>query len=171
MAGMTKQSQARPAWWRVGVLAFAGAALIGACSSGSSTSSSSSAAPSTTSPSTSPSTTTTASAATCKHVDSLRTSLESLTHVSLNANAAAQIRTDLTNIQTQLTALKGEAGGALSTQLSELTASLNQVEKAAQGLSSNPSSAQVQAIITALSGLKAKSAATISEMNAACPKK
>lgn len=110
-----------------------------------------------------------ANASTCKHVTSLRASLEDLTHLQLSANSAAKIRTDLTNVQTQLAALKSQGGSAFSGQVSSLSTSLNQVEKAAQGLSSNPSAAQIQSVITALSGLKANSKATISQLKAMCP--
>jgi len=96
--------------------------------------------------------------------------LESLTHLQLNASSAGQIRTNLTNIQTQLTALKGQAGGSLSHQVSQLSNSLNQVKKAASNLSSPPSAGQVSKVVTALSHLKTQSKGTVAEMNAACPK-
>ncbi len=155
--------QLRVAGWKVAALAFASATLIAACSSAS-TSSSPSAAPTSSAPtSMSPS----VSAAACKHVDSLRGSLTSLTHVQLNASSATQIRTDVTNINTQLSALKSDP--AISAQTSQLKASVDQVTKAAQKLSSSPTSAQVQGVITALSQLKAKSSGMIAGMKAACP--
>ncbi|HUJ06598.1 MAG TPA: hypothetical protein VLX31_10870 [Streptosporangiaceae bacterium] len=155
--------QLRGAGWKVAALAFGSAALIAACSSAS-TSSSPSATPTSSMPAaTSPS----VSAAACKHVDSLRGSLTSLTHVQLNASSASQIRTDVTNINTQLTALKDEPG--FSAQASQLRSSVDQVTNAAKKMSSPPTSAQVQAVITALSQLKAKSSGMIAGMKAACP--
>ncbi len=169
---MTTQSKARPVRLRAAIVIAGGAAFLAACSSGTGSGSSGTPAPPTTAPASSsatPTTTVTASAATCQHVKSLTTSLNSLTHLQLNASASKQIRTDLTNIQTQLTALKASGGGSVSGQVDTLSKSLNQVEKAAQGLSANPSASQIQAIVTALSGLKSNSAATAAQLKAMCP--
>lgn len=160
-----------PARLGAAVLVAGGVAVLGACSSTSTSGGSST--PSSTSPtmthSASPSVSISVSAATCQHVASLRTSLENLTHLQLNASAATQIRKDLTNIQTQLAAIKASGNGALSTQVSSLSNSLSSVEKAAKNLSSPPSASQVTAIVTALSGLKGNSQATIAGMKSACP--
>lgn len=165
------------------------AALITACSSGTSSSNATptkvstgansatgspiprSTSPVTHSPTSTPAPTGTASvsAATCKHVNSLRTSLTSLTHVKLSASSAGQITTDLKNIQTQLAALKGTPGFQAHAQ--QLNASLNQVKKAAHGIGTSPSPGQVGSVITALSGLKAQSRGTLSELDSLCPTK
>lgn len=188
----------RGAALRTGVAfaALGGAALITACGSGTSGSNatpgnvstgatSTSAAPSPSSPSsaktqlpasspatpapTSTSTTVKVSAATCKRVSSLRTSLTSLTHVKLSASSAGQITTDLKNIQTQVAALKNAPGFQAHAQ--QLNSSLNQVKKAAHGIGTSPSPGQVGSIISALSGLKSQSSATMSELNSLCPQK
>lgn len=146
---------------------------LAACSSGTSTGSSThSAAPRTTSQSASPenSGSATANQATCKHVNSLRGSLETLSHLQLNASSAGQLRTNLTNIQTQLSELKSQGGGAFSHQVNQLSNSLNQVKKAAKNLGNPPSAGQVTKIVTALSGLRTQSKSTVAAMNAACPK-
>ncbi len=154
------------------MLTLGAAAAVAACSSSTTSSSSPSASPATTSPTTSPTaspTTGSPSSATCQHVSSLRASLTSLTHLTLSANAASQIRKDVTNIETQLAALKGEASGAFATQLNQLNAAVSQVTAAAAKMGSPPTGAQTQAVITALSNLKTKSASAIAAMNAACP--
>jgi len=87
----------------------------------------------------------------------------------LNAGASKQIRTDLTNIQTQLTALRAAGGGSVSGQVDTLSKSLSQVEKAAKNLSANPSASQITAVVTALSALKSNSAATATQLKAMCP--
>lgn len=167
---MTKQPQRWPVRLRSAILIVGSAALLAACTSGTSSGGSTgTATPSTTSAAASPSMTATASAATCKHVASLNSSLENLTHLQLSANASAQIRKDVTNIQTQLAALKAEAGGAFSTQVSQLSAAVNRVLTAAQGMTANPSAAQIQAITSALAGLKAQSKATVAQLKAICP--
>lgn len=176
---MTKESlfkpvrlaRTRPVRFGAAILIAGGVALLGACSSGGGNSGGT-ASPASTSPTThsaSPSTTVSVSAATCKHVSSLRTSLENLTHLQLSASASAQIRKDLTNIQTQLTAIKASGKGAFSAQVNSLSMSLSQVEKASKNLSSPPTAPQVQKIISALGGLKSHSSATIAAMKSACP--
>lgn len=160
-----------PARYGAAIMVAGGVALLGACSSGSG-SSGGSGTPATSHPAThsaSPSTTVSVSAATCKHVSSLRTSLENLTHLQLSASASAQIRKDLTNIQAQLTAIKTSGNGALSAQFSSLSMSLDQVEKASKNLSSPPTGPQVQKIISALGGLKSSSKSAIDTMKSACP--
>ncbi|MGN6794013.1 MAG: hypothetical protein ACTHJW_16620 [Streptosporangiaceae bacterium] len=178
---MNKQSQVRltrtarsagPAKMTAAILVAGCAVSLAACSSGTSTSSSThTASPRTASPAATPaqSGTATANQATCKHVNSLRGSLESLTHMQLSINSAGQIRTNLTNIDTQLTELKDHASGALSHQVNQLSSSVNEVKKAANNLSTPPSAAQVNKIVTALSGLKAQSRSAVAEMKAACP--
>ena len=153
------------------ILVAGGVALLGACSSGTGTSGGTStpASTPTMTHSASPSTTVSVSAATCQHVSSLRTSLENLTHLQLNASASSQIRRDLTNIQTQLTAIKASGNGALSAQVSTLSSSLSRVENAARNLSSPPSASQVTAIVSALGTLKDDSKATLDAMKSACP--
>jgi transposase len=110
-----------------------------------------------------------ASKTTCKHVNSARTSLESLAHLQLNGSSAGKIKTDLTKLQSQLAKLKGQTHGALASQIDALSASLKQVEKAALGIHSSPSASQITAVVASLHALKAQSKATIAAMHAACP--
>jgi hypothetical protein len=158
---------ARPAWWVIAVLVLAGPMLIAACgSNGPTAASASGAQPSSAVAGVSP----TASAkVNCANVDSLRRSLESLSHTSVSPSSAGTLTADLTNIQTQLAALKGQGGGRFSGLTSDLTASLNQIQKAAGELATNPTAA-ITHLTTALGVLKAKIPAVIRELNAACPK-
>jgi len=163
---MSRQSRSRLTG-AAAALAIGGAALIAGCSSSSSPgSASSSTAPATTVPATtSPSVTVTASAAACKHIDSLRSSLSNLTHLTLNASAATQIKTDLSNVASQLAALKNEPGAsAFAAEASQLNAALDQVKSAAQHATSDPSH-----VVSALSNLKSKTTTMIAQMKAACP--
>lgn len=112
-----------------------------------------------------------ASKATCKHVRELRMSLQNLNHLSLTAGSASKIRTDLTNIQTHVTAIKSQGGNsALTAQMDQLSASVDKVRAAAHGLATPPTTAQVNGIVTALTQLKAQSKSAAASMNAACPK-
>ncbi|HEX7993029.1 MAG TPA: hypothetical protein VF506_03855 [Streptosporangiaceae bacterium] len=164
---------ARPAKMTAAILVAGCAVGLAACSSAPSTSSSThTAAPRTTSPATTPAPTGTgtASQAACKHVNSLRGSLESLSHMQLSVSSEGQIRTNVTNIETQLHALKGHTTGALSNQVNQLSTSVNEVKKAASNLSTPPTSSQATKVVTALSGLQTQSKSAVAEMKAACPK-
>jgi len=167
---MVTQSQTARPVRMAAVAVIAGVmAIAAACSSGPSTGGSGGTASRTASPpphTGSPTANTTA----CKHVDSVRKSLQDLTHLQLSASSATKIRTDLSNIQAQLAMLKGEGvGPPLSNSLNQLAASLKQVEKAAKGLSAPPSASEITAVVSALSALKTQSASTIAAMRAACP--
>ena len=166
---ITQSQTAKPARMAAVAVIAGVMAIAAACSSGSSSSSSGGTASRTASPpphTGSP----TANKSTCKHVDSVRKSLENLTHLQLNASSATKIRTDLSNMQTQLAMLKSESvGPALSSSLNQLSASLKQVEKAAKGLSTPPSASEISGVLSALSALKTQSGATIAAMRSACP--
>ena len=167
---MSTQSQTAKPVRMAAVAVIAGVmAIAAACSSGTGATNAAGSASRTASPS--PHTgSPTANKSTCKHVDSVRTSLQDLTHLQLSASAATKIRTDLSNIQTQLAMLKSEGvGPPLSNSLNQLSASLKQVEKAAKGLSAPPSTSEITAVVSALSALKTQSGSTIAAMRAACP--
>src|SRR6185437_1230056 len=70
-----------------------------------------------------------ASAAACVHINSLRTSLTSLTHVKVSSASASTLTTDLANIESQLGALKGQDLGAFSKQADQLMAHLDKIKK------------------------------------------
>ena len=105
----------------------------------------------------------------CANVDSLRRSLESISHTSVSPSSAATLTADLKNIQTQAAALKGQDGGHFSGMSGELTASVNQIQKAAGELATNPTAA-IKQLTIALAELKGKIPPVIKELNAACPK-
>ena len=194
--GMSKQSQVKTA---AAVLIAGATMILAACSSGTSTSATKAPAPGKTAPAASASASASAHSgsamahagsstahagsptahagsptpnhSTCKQVDSLRTSLQDLTHLTLNATSVRNIRTDLTKIQTHVNELKKQGGNsALSSQVNQLSASLDNVKKAANGLSTPPSTTQITAVVTSLTQLKAQSKTALAAMDAACPK-
>ena len=105
----------------------------------------------------------------CTAVDSLRGSLQSLSHTSVSPSAASTLTKDLTNVQKQLATLKTEGGGRFSGLTKNLSASVDQITKAAGELTTNPAAA-VKDLTTALTGLKGKIRPAIAELNKACPK-
>lgn len=91
-------------------------------------------------------------------------------HTPLNASTAAKIRTDLTNIETHLAALKGKGSSAFSAEMTKLSAAVTAVRKAASSLSTPPTAAQVNAVVAALSALKTESKPALTAMEKECPK-
>jgi hypothetical protein len=107
------------------------------------------------------------SAATCVHINSLRTSLTSLTHIKVSATSASQLTKDLANIQSQLSALKGQNVGSFSTQANQLTADVNKIKKDTAELSTNPTKA-AKALTTDLVTLKTKAGPMVAHMKTVC---
>jgi hypothetical protein len=107
------------------------------------------------------------SAATCVHINSLRTSLTSLTHIKVSPTSASQLTKDLANIQTQLTALKGQNVGGFSTQASQLTADVNKIKTDAAALSTNPTKAAT-GLTKHLTTVKTKAGPMIKQMKTVC---
>jgi hypothetical protein len=101
------------------------------------------------------------------HINSLRTSVTDLTHIKVSATSAGQLTTDLTNIQSQLAALKGKSLGAFSAQADQLMSALNGIKKDAGQLSTNPTAA-AKALSTDLTSLKGKAGPMITEMKMVC---
>lgn len=171
---MTEQTITRSGWlrWPAGraylavvALSCSGAALIAACSSSTATSANKSPKPAAASASASMSGM--PKAATCVHINSIRTSLTSLTHVKVSSTSASQLTTDLANIQTHLSALKGQDVGAFTPAAKELTAELDEIKKDAAGLSASPSKAAT-ALNADLTSLKRKAGPMIVEMRMIC---
>ncbi|HYK32548.1 MAG TPA: hypothetical protein VEV63_11325 [Streptosporangiaceae bacterium] len=180
---MTEVTITRSGWPRrpggrarlaVVALTCSGAALIAGCTSGSPNAANkapggTSAAKQSPSDAASPSPggSPTVSQAVCVHINSLRTSLTSVTHIKVSATSAGQLSKDLANIQTQLTALKGENLGSFSTQAKELTADINKIKKDAAELSTNPTVA-AKSLTTDLATLKTKAGPMVVQMKKVC---
>jgi len=103
----------------------------------------------------------TASAAVCHDVDALRTSLGELKNLTFGPNALSKLKTDLTGVKQNLSALHATAGTAWRTQINALTAALSKLGKTLGSLNSQPSatdaakavSADLAAVTTAGSNL------------------
>lgn len=148
----------------VAALSLCGAVILAGCSSPGTSSSS----PAPASPSASPAVPA-SPAIPCAQITSLRNSLTDLTHVPATQASADRIKADLSNIQKQLTALKNQAAGAFASQAGQLSAALETVGKSAASLASNPSSANLTGLRTALDHLKSTAQTLIGEMTAICP--
>lgn len=164
------------AWLAIVTLSCSGAVLIAACSSPAGHSAGKSPKPAaksaaSQSPAEPPAAKGKASgpvkAATCIHINSLRTSLSSLTDTKVTATSAGMLTTDLANIQRQMSALKGQNLGAFSAEEKQLMAALDKIHKDAAGLSAHPAMAS-KALGTDLAHLKTESGPMITEMKTVC---
>ncbi len=171
MSNETRLRSARPGTWAVVVLGVTGALLVAGC--GTSSTSSSPKPPANPSSSSSLPSSRSASPAesvkvNCKDINKLRASLTSLTTTRIGPSSAGTLTRDLTNIESELKTLKGQAGGAFAGQANSLMASINQIKKASAMLGTNPVGA-VKQLTTSLIGLKAKARPVLAEMQTLCP--
>ena len=150
---------ARQALLAVGAAGAGSALLVAGCSSATTTTSKPSA-----SPSASPSG---VSQAACVHIKSLRGSLTHLSTAKVSAQSAGELTSDLTNIQKQLTALKGEKLGSFSGQTTQLNSSLDQIKKSSAELSTNPTAA-AKNLSKELTTLKTKAGPVIAQSKTVC---
>jgi hypothetical protein len=90
-----------------------------------------------------------------------------LTHITVSATSASELGKDLANIQSQLSALKGQNLGAFSTQAKELTSELNKIKTDAAEMSSNPTKA-AKSLSADLTTVKTKAGPMIVEMKKVC---
>ena len=182
---MTEEMITRSGWPRrpggrarlaVVALTCIGAALIAGCSSGSPNAANKTPKPPGTSAakqspkdeaSASPTGSPSVSQAVCVHINSLRTSLTDVTHIKVTATSAGQLSKDLSNIQVQLNALRGENLGSFSAQADELRADINKIKKDAAELSTNPTMA-AKSLTTDLAHLKTKAGPMVASMKKVC---
>ena len=85
----------------------------------------------------------------------------------MSATSAGALSKDLANIQSQLSALKGQNLGAFSTQAKELTSELNKIKMDAGEMSSNPTKA-AKSLSTELATVKTKAGPMIVQMKKVC---
>jgi len=152
----------RPAWWSAAAVALGAGLLAVACSSGSAPSSS-------TSPTGTPSASPTATTLVCQDAADLRTSLHNLTHSNVSAGGVSAIKSNLTQVHTDLTALITHAKGEWQTQTSALTAALDKLKTAVSDLSSSPSATTVTGVATALREVAAAGGSLLTAVSTRCP--
>ena|ERR1700761_6214217 len=152
--------RARRALLTAGIVGAGGAMLVAGCSTTTTTSIKT--------PTVSPSASMSGvSQAACVHIKSLRTSLTHLTTVKVSSGSAGQLTSDLTNIQKQLTALKGQDLGSFSGQATQLNSSLTQIKKSSAQLSTHPTSA-AKSLSKELTGLKSTAGPVIAQSKTVC---
>jgi hypothetical protein len=156
----------RPAWWSAAAVGLGAGLLAAACSSGSTPASGTS--PSGT-PSASASATPTATTLVCQDAADLRTSLHNLTHSKVSTGGVTELKSNLAQVHTDLTALITHAKGEWQTQTSALKSALTTLQTAISDLSSSPSASTVAGVATALRGVAAAGGSLLTAVGTRCP--
>jgi len=149
-----------------GATLLAATLLAAGCSSaggsGGGTPASSSAAPA--------STPATASAAVCRDVHALRTSLGELGNLTYGPNALSKLKTDLTRVKNNLVTLRDTAGTAWRAQIDAMTAALSKLQHTLGSLNSQPSAADAaKAVSTDLAAVTTAGASLLHTASIRCP--
>lgn len=155
----------RSAWWSTAAVALGAGLLAAACSSGSTPASSAPASSASPSASASP----TATSLVCQDAADLRTSLHNLTHSHVSKGDVSEIKSNLAQVHTDLTALITHAKGEWQTQTSALQTALDKLQTAVSDLSSSPSASTVAGVAAALGGVAAAGGSLLTTVSTRCP--
>ncbi len=166
----------RPAWWKLVMVLSGLALLVVACgSSGGTPSSSTPAAPSSSAPA-APSSSAPASPATsplnaaaCPDAAALRASLDKLKHVKVGKGTVSEIKADLKDVQTNLTALVNDAVGQWQAQINALKSALANLQTAVKTLAANFSASAVSGVVTAIGGVSTAGQNLLAVVSTRCP--
>jgi hypothetical protein len=152
----------RPTWWSTAAVALGAGLLAVACSSGSTPASGTSA-------SVTPSATPTATSVVCQDAADLRTSLHNLTHSHVSKGDVTELKSNLAQVHTDLTALITDAKGEWQTQTSGLKAALDKLQTAVSDLSSSPSASTVAGVVAALGETATAGGSLLTAVSTRCP--
>ncbi len=165
---MRRVTATRPAWWGIAAAA-GGALLVAACGSGGGTpagggspsggGTSAAASPAAPGP----------NAALCQDAAALRASLDKLTHVSVGAGTANEIKADLADVKAKLGSLAAEAHGQWQAQTSALKSALTKLQTATKDLAAQPSAAAVPGVVTALGAVTTAASNLLAALGTGCP--
>jgi hypothetical protein len=153
----------RRTWWSTAAVALGAGLLAVACSSGGSTAGGPSASGT---PAASPTATT---SVVCQDAADLRTSISKLTHSDVSKGGATEIKSNLAQVHTDLTALTTHAKGEWQAQTSALKAALTTLQTAVSDLSSSPSASTVAGVATALGGVATAGKSLLTTIGTRCP--
>jgi hypothetical protein len=151
--------------------ALAAGLLAAACGSGSTSSSAAGASASATSPAASAASPSTASANSplCQDAAALRASLDKLKHVTIGAGTADEIKADVGDVKSKLSAVKTEAHGQWQAQISALEDSLAKLQSSVKSLTSNPGASTISGTVSALRGVAASGSSLLAALSQQCP--
>jgi hypothetical protein len=160
---MRPKTGTRPTWWSTAAVALGAGLLAVACSSGSTPASGTSASGTPTSASP------TATSLVCQDAADLRTSLHNLTHSHVSKGDVTELKSNLAQVHTDLTALITHAKGEWQTQTSGLKSALATLQTAVSDLSSSPSASTVAGVVTALGEVATAGKSLLTAVSTRCP--
>jgi hypothetical protein len=99
----------------------------------------------------------------------LRTSIHNLTHISVNKGAASEIKSDLEEVQANLTTLTTQTKGEWQPQTTDLKTALANLQTATSDLASSPSASTVSGVVTALGGVTTAASSLDAVISTKCP--
>lgn len=137
----------RPERWRILAVAVVAGLFLAACSSSTTTSPASGATTTAASPASSP------TSAVCQAAAELRASVNALAHVKIGAGTVDEIKSDLADVETKLTALTSELHNANQPHASAMKTALDTLMTAVTNLSAHPSASTLSAVATAVGGV------------------
>ena len=146
----------------------AGLALLAAVGCGPGSSTSSASAPAPTAASSAPAASPAATSVLCTDAAALRTSLGKLTHVNVGAGTVNQIKTNLTDVQANLTTFANDAKGQWQAQTSALKSATAKLDKAAKNMTANPGISALAGVTTALGDVNTAAQNLLAAVNTHC---
>lgn len=160
----------RPGWRRIAALAAASGLtlLVAACGSGGSTPSGGTPSGGST-PAAAPSAAPGTTSVLCQDAAALRASLTKLTHVSVGAGAANEIKADLADVKAKLASFTADAHGQWQAQTSALKTSLAKLQTATAALAASPGASTVAGVVTALGSVTSAASSLLAALSTACP--
>ena len=156
-----------PAWKAV-VAALAAGLLTAACGS-SSTSPSAASTPSSATPAATTSPAASPTSALCQDVAAFRASVDKLKHVTIGTGTVDELKADVADVKTKLSAVKAEAHGQAQAQISAMEDSIAKLQSAIKTLSSNFSASAVSGTVSALRGVAASASSLLGALSKECP--
>ena len=167
MAAHLTASSRGTARWHLAALA-AGLTLLAVAGCGSGSSTSSASAPATTATSSSSAASPAATSVLCTDAAALRTSLGKLTHLNVGAGTVTEIKTNLTDVQTNLTTFANDAKGQWQAETSALKTATAKLEAAVKNLTANPGVGALASVTTALGDVNTAAQSLLAAVNTHC---
>lgn len=172
---MKSASMTQPARWKLAAIAACIVLLAVGCGLSSNTTSAGATAPGGT-PVGAPSSPAPASPAVspgnsvlCADAADLRASLDKLTHITVGKSTASEIKADLANVQSNLTAFAASVRSQWQAQISALKSALAKLRTAVSNLTAHPSTSTVAGVATALGDVNAAAQDLLAAVNTRCP--
>jgi hypothetical protein len=148
-------------------VAAAGLALLVAAGCGQGSSTSSASAPATSAAST-PAASPAATSVLCADAAALRTSLSNLTHLNVGAGTVSEIKTNLTDVQSNLATFINDAKGEYQAQTAALKSATDKLEVAVKSLTTKPSVSALGSVTTALGDVNTAAQSLLAAVNTHC---